>query len=272
MKTVTVCLTLLAACATQNAPAEHGGTAVLVAPIVSAPPSISAPPSTSAPESSSAPPTPSVSPSPSATPTAAPSVETPPAAAPAVSTPVAAASVVARANDSNYREARRQQARRQCGPLVVSKVERWRSAVENYVSQVRPENQRPLGAAGVPFAKYLNAMHNRIHPLFADCFLGSLDELPPTHPMNDVHLVTRLEVVLSSDGRVKRMGVVRTSGLTIFDIFALDAVERAQPFGPAPSEILSADGNVYLQWQLHRDEVFACSTIDAHPFLLVNAP
>ena len=67
------------------------------------------------------------------------------------------------------------------------------------------------------------------------------------------------------------MGIVRTSGITAFDIAALDAVDRAQPFGPAPSAIVSPDGNVYLHWEFHRDEVFACSTMGARPFIL-NTP
>jgi hypothetical protein len=67
------------------------------------------------------------------------------------------------------------------------------------------------------------------------------------------------------------MGVVSTSGVTAFDIAALDAVDRAQPFGPAPSAIISPDGNVYLHWEFHRDE-FACSTAGASPFILSTPP
>jgi hypothetical protein len=67
------------------------------------------------------------------------------------------------------------------------------------------------------------------------------------------------------------MGVVKTSGLTTFDIAALDAVDRAQPFGPAPGQIVSGDGRVYLHWEFHRDEVYACSTAGAQPFLLPAA-
>ncbi|MGA3120252.1 MAG: TonB family protein [Polyangiaceae bacterium] len=157
------------------------------------------------------------------------------------------------------------------GSWSASNFERWRSAIENYVSSVKPGNQTSLNAAAVPFATYLNGMHNRIHPIFAESFLESLDGLPPSHPMNDQHLVTRLEIVLTKDGRLKRMGIVQTSGITAFDIAALDAVDRAQPFGPAPSAIVSPDGNVYLHWEFHRDEVFACSTMGASPFIL-NVP
>lgn len=157
------------------------------------------------------------------------------------------------------------------GSWQASNFERWRSAIENYVSTVKPGNQTALNTAAVPFASYLNGIHNRIHPIFADNFLGSLDALPKSHPLNDAHLVTRLEIVVTKDGRVLKMGIVKTSGVTAFDIAALDSVQRASPFGPAPGAIISTDGNVYLHWEFHRDETYACSTMNARPFLL-NLP
>jgi TonB family protein len=157
------------------------------------------------------------------------------------------------------------------GSWQASSFEKWRNAIENYVSTVKPGNQTALNTAAVPFATYLNTIHNRIHPLFADSFLGSLDGLPKGHPMNDPKLKTNLEIVVSREGRLVKMGVTRTSGITAFDIAALDAVNRAQPFGPAPGAIVSPDGNVYLHWEFHRDEVYACSTMNARPFLL-NVP
>jgi TonB family protein len=157
------------------------------------------------------------------------------------------------------------------GSWTASNFERWRSAIENYVSTVKPGNQTSLNTAAVPFATFLVGMHNRIHPIFADSFLGSLDGLPVNHPMNDQKLITRLEIVLSRDGRLVKMGIVKTSGVTAFDIAALDAVQRASPFSTAPTAIVSPDGRVYLHWEFHRDEVYACSTINARPFML-NVP
>ncbi len=159
------------------------------------------------------------------------------------------------------------------GSWTASNFERWKNAIENYVSSVKPGNQTALNTAAVPFASYLNTIHNRIHPLFADSFLGSLDNLPKTHPLNSPKLIARVEIVVSpKEGRIVKLGVVKTSGITAFDIAALDAVHRAQPFGPAPGAIISADGNVYLHWEFHRDEVFACSTMHARPFLLNTPP
>jgi TonB family protein len=157
------------------------------------------------------------------------------------------------------------------GSWVASNFERWRSAIENYVSSVKPGNQTALNTAAAPFATYLNGMHNRIHPIFADSFLGSLDALPKNNPLNDVKLITRLEIVLTKDGHIVRMGIVKASGVTAFDVAALDSVQRASPYGPAPTAIVSPDGRVYLHWEFHRDEVYACSTMNARPFML-NVP
>ncbi|APR99667.1 TonB C-terminal domain-containing protein [Pajaroellobacter abortibovis] len=147
-------------------------------------------------------------------------------------------------------------------------IERWRNAIENYVSFVKAGNQTALNAAASPFATYLNTIHLQIHPIFADGFLASLQQLPKGHPMNDLKLFTRLEIVLNQSGNILKMGVVRTSGVLAFDLAALEAVQEAVPFVAAPESILSFDGNVYLHWEFHRDEVYACSTMHARPFLL----
>jgi TonB family protein len=126
-----------------------------------------------------------------------------------------------------------------------------------------------LNSAAPIFAAYLNAMHNRIHPEFAEKELPKLDALPKDVPSSDKKLAVRLEIVMSAeDGRVVKIGIAKTSGVTAFDTAALDSVQRAQPFGRAPGAIASADGNVYVDWVLHRDEVLACSTMYSRPFLL----
>ena len=137
-----------------------------------------------------------------------------------------------------------------------------------FVSSVTPANQTSIRDVRVELARYLNGMHKRIHPVFSECFLDSLRALPPADPRNDSHLTTRLEIVIRWDGRIRRMGVVRSSGLAAFDIGALDTVDRAQPFEPPSNAVRSRDGNVYVQWEFHRDETLACSTIGAQPFLL----
>lgn len=159
------------------------------------------------------------------------------------------------------------------GSWNTSSFERWRGAIENYVSSVRPGNQTALNTARVPFATYLVHIHNRIHPVFADTFLASLDSLPFDHPINDYKVHAVLEIVVEPDnGRIVKMGVIKTSGITAFDVGALDSVNRSGPFGKAPSAIISSDGNVYLHWQFHRNPIYACSTMNARPYILNRPP
>ncbi len=152
-------------------------------------------------------------------------------------------------------------------------IERWRAAIENYVPHVKPGNQTALNTARVPFANYLNHIHNRIHPVFADTFLPSLDSLPSTHPMNRMDMSSHVEIVLNpADGRIVQMGVTKTSGVTAFDIGALESVQQASPFGPAPAEVVSPNGNVYLHWEFHRNPYYACSTYFARPYIIKGKP
>ena len=178
--------------------------------------------------------------------------------------------------DKLARERRADAARRKSAHVGSWKslgIDKWRSAIENYVPSVKPGNQTALNTARVPFASYLNTIHNRLHPIFADSFLASLDSLPGSHPMNRLEITTHLEIVLSQeDGRVVRMGVTRTSGVTAFDIAALESVQRGSPYGAPPRDIVSPDGNVYFHWEFHRKPYFACSTYFARPYILKVKP
>lgn len=154
------------------------------------------------------------------------------------------------------------------GRYDTNKFERFLPDIENYDPSVKIGNQTALNAAQSAFATYLSTIHNAIHPIFADEFLALLNGLPKGHELNE-SLVTHVEIILSKDeGKVLRRGVTKQSGSTVFDAAALDAIDRASPFGAAPDAIVSADGNVYLHWEFHRDPVDACSTRNAHPFIV----
>lgn len=134
-------------------------------------------------------------------------------------------------------------------------------------------NQRPLKPVAIPFATYLDAIHLPIHREFSDKGLAQLDALAPNHPLNQPKLVVRLELVIDgASGKVTKAGVVKPSGVTAFDVLALDSVMQAAPFGQAPAEIRSTDGNVYVHWEFGRDPTFGCATMHVRPFLLTLAP
>ncbi|NUP08011.1 MAG: TonB family protein [Polyangiaceae bacterium] len=154
------------------------------------------------------------------------------------------------------------------GRYDTKKFERWLPDIVNYDPSVKLGNQTSLNAAQSPFATYLSTIHNAIHPIFAEEFLGLLNSLPRGHQLND-NLVTHVEIILSrAEGKVLKMGITKQSGSTMFDAAALEAIDRAQPFGAAPEVIASSDGNVYLHWEFHRDPIDACSNRNAKPFIV----
>lgn len=158
------------------------------------------------------------------------------------------------------------------GKFKTNQFEKYRAAIENYDPTVKPGNQTSLNAARVPFASYINRMHNRIHPIFADGFLGGLAALPPGDPLQDPKLSAHTEIVLDGQtGAVIRAGIVRTSGITAFDAGAIAAVHSAGPYGQPPEVIRSSDGNVYVHWEFYRDPFYACTSRFAAPYI-VNVP
>ena len=146
--------------------------------------------------------------------------------------------------------------------------EHFRAASENYIAGVRPGNQTALNAAASPFARFLHDMHVRIHQEFAEHYLATLP-LDPSDPLNDESLYTVLEIAVNPDGTIFQVGIIRTSGQTLYDLGAFTAVWRAQPYPHPPSIIMSGDGHAWLHWRFDRGPNH-CGTWNAEPFLLNN--
>jgi len=156
----------------------------------------------------------------------------------------------------------------------VSRAERWRrfrAAIENYDVRVRPGNQTALNTRADPFARYIAAMHRRIHPRFA---LGYLRRVPSTVDESfraNPNMHTNLEIGIDAEGRVDHVSVVGTSGDILFDLGAYEAVMGAQPFPETPSNIRSPDGLTYMRWAFYRNQR-QCGTFNAQAFILAEAP
>ena len=168
-------------------------------------------------------------------------------------------------------------------PLVPAKApeaapaappERRAPAIERSEPVVEPDSERSPRESpkeAPPSAAYLDAVHARLHPVFAKT-LADFDSLPQA-PARGGDLVTVLEVVLSpGEGRIERIGIIKSSGSTVFNVTTLDSFLRAQPFGKAPDFVVSSDGKVYLHWEVHRDGDDACSPRNAYPLMLRPAP
>jgi hypothetical protein len=127
--------------------------------------------------------------------------------------------------------------------------------------------------AASPFANYLNAAHQRLHVRFADGVLSSSSRDPEAdHSSEQLYLNLLVEMVVDGDtGCLLRLGVVRSSGVTEFDVRTLESVVAATPFSRAPPLIRSFDGSVYLRWEFSSGPHIACTTFSAHPYELTAA-
>ncbi|MFK7987028.1 MAG: TonB family protein [Sandaracinaceae bacterium] len=148
---------------------------------------------------------------------------------------------------------------------------RFRAAIENYDVRVRPGNQTALNTRADPFAAYVASMHRRIHPRFALRFIPNLPAtVDPVYRTNPT-MHTKLELAIDAEGRVDHVSVMATSGDTMFDLGAFEAVMGAQPFSPTPENIRSPDGLVYVHWSFYRNQR-QCGTFNAQMYILANAP
>lgn len=161
-----------------------------------------------------------------------------------------------------YAERRRSRSSGQSREVIWKK---FRGAIENYLPKVRPGNQTALNTAASPFAAYLAVVHRQIHVHFADQFLRGLPLAGS--PLSDPTLVTTLEIVINGDGTLETVGVARSSGFLPFDYGAFSSVQKAAPFPPPPTKILSSDGRAYMHWAFHRAER-QCGTFNAQPYIL----
>lgn len=143
------------------------------------------------------------------------------------------------------------------------------SALENFIPEVKPGNQTALNTRAAPFAKFITHMHRQIHEHWAFGFLADLDGRPGNLPMNDMKLTTKLEIVLDSEGNVDKVALVRASGVTGYDMAAIDTVYAAAPYPTPPPAILSGNHKVYIHWTFHRNEE-ACGTPGVEYFILEN--
>jgi len=171
--------------------------------------------------------------------------------------------------DDNAAKALAQKARSSHKGKFTRRLEQGRSALENFIPEVQPGNQTALNARAAPFAAFLATMHRNIHQLWGWGFLSDLEGRSPSDPLNNMGLWTRLEIVLNADGIIDNVKVIRTSGLSMFDVAAVDVIYSSGPYPEPPREIHSANGKVYLHWAFHRDER-QCATFGAEPFVLNN--
>ncbi|WP_181233110.1 TonB family protein, partial [Enhygromyxa salina] len=146
----------------------------------------------------------------------------------------------------------------------------YQSPLENMVPEVQVGNQTALNSRKHPFARFIATMHRGIHEAWAFGYLEALDGRPASHPLNNLELWTKVEIVLNGDGTIDKVRTVHHSGNSSFDAAAREVVFATGPYPNPPKEIRSGNGKVYMHWAFHRNER-ACGTFGAQPYILDNA-
>jgi TonB family protein len=149
--------------------------------------------------------------------------------------------------------------------------DRMKSALENFIPEVKPGNQESLNTRAAPFAAFVARMHRSIHQLWGFGQLEEWDEKSGSNPFNNRNLLTTLELVLNGDGTVDKVTMVKSSGYLPYDVAAIDIVYSAGPYPDPPRAIRSKNGKIYIHWRFYRDER-QCATSGVDYFILDNAP
>ena len=148
---------------------------------------------------------------------------------------------------------------------------RVKSALENFIPEVKPGNQTELNTRAAPFAAFVARMHRSIHKLWGFGMMEEWDEKSGSNPYNDPNLLTTLEMVLNGDGTIDNVKVIKTSGYMPYDAAAIDVAYTAGPYPDPPREIRSKNGKIYIHWRFYRD-ARQCATSGVDYFILDNPP
>jgi TonB family protein len=152
-----------------------------------------------------------------------------------------------------------------------ARLGRVKSALENFIPEVRPGNQTALNTRAAPFAAFIARMHRSIHNLWGFGLLAEWDDMSGSNPYNNPNLLTTLELVLNGDGTIDNVKVIKTSGYMPYDAAAIDVAYSAGPYPDPPREIRSKNGKIYVHWRFYRD-ARQCATSGVDYFILDNPP
>lgn len=158
-------------------------------------------------------------------------------------------------------------------PLWDVSEQARRDAAAPFTTAVGTGNQRRLPNESLkPWVAFLNATHQRLHPIFTDTYLASLCSLDRRDALNDPALSVKLDITVLPDGSMEKVGVVEASGQPTFDAAAVESFQRLATLPRPDPSMLSEDGRAHLHWQFSRDETRGCSTMRTRPFNLGAPP
>jgi TonB family protein len=140
--------------------------------------------------------------------------------------------------------------------------EQTRGTLENFDVHVTTGSETHLTTMSDPFARYVHAVHNHIHPRWTAIIARWNITYGIDSSLSDRSLVTVLEYVIDRDGQMEDVRIVRSAREPMFMQEAVAMSWSIGPFPPPPPGMLSSDGRTYLHWTFHRDQR-QCGTFGA---------
>ncbi|RDV39333.1 hypothetical protein DV096_01795 [Bradymonadaceae bacterium TMQ3] len=147
-----------------------------------------------------------------------------------------------------------------------------RASLQNFVPHVQVGNHTQVNAASAAHATMIARMHRRyIHPQWAEGFVRRIEsDLSMAHPLNNLELMARLELVIDGEtGEVVDVVRLESSGNEFFDGQAIIVAWNITSVAPVPDEVISHDGRVYIHWEFARGPRL-CGTFGARIFKLTE--
>jgi TonB family protein len=144
-----------------------------------------------------------------------------------------------------------------------------KSAFSGEGPAAQPGNQQAVSTHTPEISAYLAMIHRRIHNQWADGYLISLDLMQRDmgSPLNNPNLETVVELEISPNGKVTKVRLVKTSGVSQYDAEAVRTARSSGPEQPTPRQMRSPDGNAYVHWSFWRDQR-QCGAFGANVYVL----
>ena len=120
---------------------------------------------------------------------------------------------------------------------------------DDYLPNIQEGAQTALNTREFQFYSYFERIKDRLRMYWEPELQGRVDKIyAKGKNLGEQDLITKLNIILSKQGELSKVQIVRNSGIEDVDEAAVKAFEKAAPFPNPPSGMIEKDGKVYLTW------------------------
>jgi len=127
------------------------------------------------------------------------------------------------------------------------------STISEYIPNVKRGGFTSLNTNQFIYYAFFNRINQQIRSRWTNhlSFLGQrLPDYRQAQLANKDH-VTNIKAVLTSDGKLKKIILVKSSGYAETDLAVTEAIRKAAPFTNPPKGLVEADGLIRLDYSFH---------------------